>query len=129
MINIEVGPVYSQIKGLDDLKIIDELSKELSYLVPSHKYSFQYRYGGWDGREHLLTKKLQFPTGLVSKVQTFLDNLKLDCNICEKILYPSETESISWMGPDLYSYQEEVVEKALSSKRGMIKACTGSGKT
>lgn len=129
MIQLLVDPVYTQINGLTNRTVIDALSNDLSYIIPNYKYSFQFKSGGWDGRERLLTKRLKFPTGLLERACLILKSFSLDYNIIEQIKYPIENSKIEWLGPNLYPYQMEVVERALSAKRGMIKACTGSGKT
>lgn len=129
MVKLIVGPVNTQIQDLDDLSVIDAISQDLSYLLPGHQYNINFKLGRWDGREKLLTKRLKFPSGLVPRVCRLLDVRLVPYEVIEHIDYPEYQETVSWQGPSLYPYQEEVVTRALSCKRGMIKAATGSGKT
>lgn len=129
MIEIRINPVYAQIYGLENQDIIDALSLELSYLIPSYQYSMRYKRGGWDGRERLLRKRLQFPSGLVPRVRDFLQRFNLAVQTVDTIPYVSSKDTLSWQGPSLRPYQEMVVERALESRRGMIKVATGGGKT
>lgn len=129
MITLKVDSVNSKIIGLEDLSKIDIISDALSYMVPSYKYSFNFRNGGWDGKERLLSKKLIFPTGLLDKVCDVLKSFGLEYEIVDTIKYPDREESLNWVGPELFDYQKDIVSRALDCKRGMIKSCTGSGKT
>jgi len=129
MIKLHVGPAQSRIEGLTHLPDIDALSAELSYFIPGYKYSPKYKYGNWDGRERLLTRTLGFPSGLVERVSDFLSRKGHEIDIEEHIDYPEEQEPLPWKGFELRPYQVDVVERALSAHRGMIKMATGGGKS
>jgi superfamily II DNA or RNA helicase len=129
MIKLLVGPVNTQIKGLDDIDAIDAMSMALSYLIPGHEYNFNFKMGRWDGRERLLTRKLSFPSGLVVRVCEFLKFRGIPYEVIENIDYPDPQRSIIWNGPSLYPYQNKIVERALEVNRGMIKVGTGGGKS
>lgn len=128
MIVLSITPTFIEIEGLDDLKIIDSISDELSYFEPSYKYSPSFKYGGWDGKKRLLTSGLKFPAGLLSRVESFLNRKKIEFIVKDKTIYPNRNTSILWQGHKLYDYQDEVIEKIMSTSRGMVKIATGGGK-
>lgn len=128
-VKLIIDPVYTKIEGLKDFNVISLLYNELSYYAPSYKYSPKYKYGNWDGKHYLLSKQLKFPTGLLFRVQNVLNKCNTNYILEDNVKYLHALESLQWNGPALFPYQEKVVDHALFKKRGMIKACTGSGKT
>lgn len=129
MVKLILNPVYTQIEGLDQLEIIDALSELLSYSEPGHKFQYQYKSGGWDGKTRLLTRTMRFPTGLTERVTSALISFGITPEIVNNIKYEDIINPIEYCGPKLYPHQEKITEVALSKKRGMIKSPTGSGKT
>lgn len=127
---IEIDNTYARIKGLEDLALIDKVSRELSYIIPGAKFSKKFSLYGWDGRAKLLKRDLSFPSGCLTRVEKiFRDNgikYKLDDN--RKSQKDSALKS-EWKGYDLRDYQSSIVESCLVSSRGMVKACTGAGKS
>jgi hypothetical protein len=55
---IKVGIIKSKIENLDDIHVIDAISKVLTYRMDSAKFSWQFKSGQWDGTHRLLTKTL-----------------------------------------------------------------------
>lgn len=127
MVKLHVENSYTKILELTDLEIIDKISKILSYkedFIPFSKRSY------WDGTHRLLTRKLQFPTGCLDRVVEFLVNNQIEFVIDDKRpVVQLNKEGLSWTGHDLYPYQEEIVDICLDKKTGMVKSCTGSGKS
>jgi superfamily II DNA or RNA helicase len=124
---IEINTLKSRIIT-DNPKLIQALGNLYSFKVPGSEYSTNYRRRGWDGKKHFISKSGVFRTGLLHRILKDLD--KIDCSpelpkIEEKVEYGLEhIENIPY-----YDYQEELINKALQDKRGVIKSPTGSGKT
>lgn len=130
MITITVKNVYSKIDGLTDMVIIDAISKALTYTLDAAKYTFQFRVGTWDGSYRLLTKNLQFASGLLSVVSNVLTSYGIVYNINDlREFIDYSSMSSKWSGYKLHDYQSSILDKALSAKSGMIQAATGSGKS
>lgn len=129
LVSLIINPVYTQIEGLSQLEIIDALSDLLSYSEPGYKFQFQYKVGGWDGKNRLLTRALRFPTGLVDKVRAALSSFGINAEVVDNIKYERLDNKSKYLGPPLYPHQITIADVALDKKRGMIKSPTGSGKT
>lgn len=129
LVKLIVNTVYTQIEGLSQLDIVDAISNLLSYSEPGYKFQFQYKTGGWDGKNRLLTRTLRFPSGLVDRVFDALKSFGIEAEIVNKIRYPERFSPLKYRGPPLYPHQVRIVAAALDKKRGMIKSPTGSGKT
>lgn len=128
-VKIVVGNSSSQIIGLKNQKVIDAVSRHLSYVQDSSKYSFAVKMGNWDGRVRLLTRKQEFPSGLVELVVKTLTSFKIEVDIEDKREPVERLAPLPWHGYELRDYQKEVVDTSLFAGRGMIKSCTGSGKS
>lgn len=126
-ITLEIKNAYSQIKGLDDLSVIDAVSKELSYMAGY--LSWAQKNSGWDGTYRLLNRRQQFPSGCVPRVRKVLDEYGLKYEISDQRQYREPKTGLKWIGPPLYEYQKEIVDICIAKKAGMVKSCTGSGKT
>jgi superfamily II DNA or RNA helicase len=129
VVKLIVSSVYTQIEGLTQLEIIDAISDLLSYSEPGYKFQLQYKTGGWDGKNRLLTRTLKFPSGLVEKVHTALRGFGIEVEIVNNIRYEERLKPAPYLGPKLYPHQIRITDMALDKKRGMIKSPTGSGKT
>ena len=82
----------------------------------------------WDGRNFLFnTRGLSFPTGIISRVITILQNANVQYTLKDVRLRPYVLP-IQWHGPVLRYYQEEAVNEILKRTRGVIQAATGCGK-
>lgn len=123
MITIKQGNSYSTIKGLQPS---DEkrLRESLSYIVGG---SSSYFSGYGPRRRSLLSKKGEFPTGLLHRVKTFLDSNNLVNSVITAVKYPRPHSTAKLI--EGYSWQTEAVEKALIERRGIISAPTGTGKS
>lgn len=126
---IHVGNSKSRIEGLDNLAAIDAISLQLSYTLNSAFYSWKARYSGWDGRYRLLSAKQEFPSGCLDRVESVLKSYKVDYSVNDTRAYSEPSPELVWQGFDLYDYQNKIVDTCLEKKAGIVKACTGSGKT
>jgi superfamily II DNA or RNA helicase len=129
-VELHIGNVKTHIKNIEDIQVIDAISKTLTYRLESARYSWQFKSGVWDGNTRLLTKNLYFPTGCLASVIGVLEGKGIAHQLVDKRdFYPLPSHNLEWKGYDLYPYQEKIVDVALDKKCGMIKAATGSGKS
>jgi len=136
MIEIHLNNVWSRIRNLKDVKVIDKLDKMTSFYVEGYQYTKAFKSGWysdgqwrhWDGKKHLLNSNLIFPTGLFNKVEGKLKDLKLKYKVVDK--RPKVTYGD---GRDLHFtpryYQDEAADVAYSKGGGLIRIGTGGGKT
>lgn len=101
---------------------------ELSYQLAG--YEFAVGNSNWDGRVRLLTRNLQFPIGLLDRASKILASEGLDVQIedLRKNLRgtPMQVVDKTFQARD---YQLEAVDAAEKASSGIIRMCTGSGKT
>lgn len=128
MITITIQNTLAQLSNINDLKLIDAISKQLSYQKKSFEFQkFLHMRTGWDGIYRLLNRKLQFPSGLVDKVCSFLGDHGIPYQVEDQRVW-NHNKPLKWKGHNLYPYQEKLVDVCLDKKFGIVKACTGSGK-
>tara|TARA_R110002020_G_scaffold379488_6_gene590775 strand:+ start:22777 stop:24153 length:1377 start_codon:yes stop_codon:yes gene_type:complete len=126
---ITVGTLKSKI-STDNPELLRALTKLYSFKIPGSEYSPQYRARRWDGKKHFISRDGSFMSGLLPRILS--DLKKIECVPNIKYIEESEEKSIKDYGIDgftYYDYQESLINKALSKKRGVIKSPTGSGKT
>ena len=123
---IEINNLKSRIIT-DNPELIRALDKLYSFKVPGSEYSPNYRRRGWDGKKHFISRSGIFRTGLLPRILKDLEKIK-----CSPKLPKTKEEDYSLKSIDnipYYDYQEDLINKALQNKRGVIKSPTGSGKT
>ena len=118
----------SRITGIEDKKILVELSKYLSYQTLS---------GFWNGKFNYQTTILLdpktgiFPTGLVNRAEEFLQQrfgIQVKRNDRREIKV-SAIPLPRKFAPRLRPYQESIVQVCTASGRGIIESATGTGKS
>ncbi len=123
MIQITVGNSYSTIKGLTAAQEKD-LQHELSYVVGG---SSAYFSGYGPQRRSLLSKRGEFPTGLLERVKDNLIKKRLVFSYTNNRLPKPKNLGIT---TDLgYQWQNDALRAAQTSHRGAIRAPTGTGKS
>ncbi len=131
MVKIIVNNHKCSISGLPDMAIYKELDIMMSYENPGFEFAKTKnpRLQTWDGRVRLFDKKT-FPVGLLKMVTGLLDK-KNERYTVEDLRDHSQGEELKIIDPKFRArdYQEEVVRVALEQKSGVIRMCTGSGKT
>lgn len=117
-----------------DLELFKALRLRLSYKAVGVEYTQAFK-NGWDGVSYLLDKKGNFPSGLLSIVQTFLKENNVSFNIIDKrpsVALEKEidiSKRLEKMGKKPRDYQLAIAEAATKHEKGIIRAATGSGKS
>lgn len=125
MITIEIGNSYSVIKGLtpaQERAIRGELSFQIDPRVAYFSKSFPKQ-------RSLLSKKGEFPTGLVSRVLLYLNTNRLEHSIEDLRIVPIRQTSLEQTGHEPYVAQKLAVAAARHWGRGTISMPTGTGKS
>ena len=139
MIKIIVNNVWSRISGFNDVEIVDSLDKIMSFYVEGYQFTKAFvngwydkkedKFKHWDGKRHLLTNKMVFPTGLLHRVKKFCKLYNLEYEVVDQrpeIKFGEEIPIKNFIPRD---YQTEIVDAVLKNGTGMIRSATGSGKT
>jgi superfamily II DNA or RNA helicase len=127
---VTVDNSVSRIEGLE-FEDFKKLRDDLSYTPPA---ATSYYTGRQAYKKYLVDKKGYFPTGLLNRVKKFLfhcfspevytqDDRRIKPNKASKRLFKPT------LPHPPYLEQEKAVEAAISADRGVISACTGSGKS
>jgi superfamily II DNA or RNA helicase len=124
MIEIIIGNSYSKIKHLNPAQE-RALRKALSYTVGG---SSAYFTGFGIRKKSLLSKKGDFPTGLLKRV---MDTLKDPVSVVDRRIRPDTNPVFQLPSscPSPHSWQVSALADAYLAHRGTISACTGSGKS
>ena len=129
VLEVRVRNCFAYIEQIED-KNVRALSDVCSFFVQGAQFTPAYSKGHWDGRRRLLdTKKMRFPTGLLTSVKESKIFSKI--KIIDERKKPDQIADIpEWRYPHpLRDYQEQAVKDALAMERGVIDSSTGSGKT
>jgi superfamily II DNA or RNA helicase len=114
----------------DNKELFDVLYNLFSFKVPGAEFTAAYKRHSWDGKQHFISKEGFFKTGLLPRLLKILKKVKctpkLKHMVSPYIILPQDWEIENFQ---YYDYQKELIEKALSHKRGIVKSPTGSGKT
>jgi len=117
-----------------DEKIFNKLKKFLSFKPVGIEFTPAYK-NGWSGITYLLDAKGYFLLGLLSKVKNFLLDNNIGFSVTDKRkpilmvdgLDLSDKLKEQKMFPR--NYQLSIIDAALANNKGIVRACTGSGKT
>ena len=134
---------FSQITEETDFEFLTALDSYLSFVVPGAQYTKAYKgfqdkkgnFQRWDGTRRILTSRLEFPTGLIPKVQKFYAQQGRDVEMVDSRppRSPDQKIDISEVLKSInkvpFDYQLDALEAAKENDRGIIKAATGAGKT
>lgn len=126
MVILEVGNSYSQVKGLK-IPEFRALREALSYTEDPKSAYFS---GGYVKTKYLLDKKGFFPTGLLKRVLSCLNESLIKYALIDKRVRPSVKPAFKKLpGVKLYPAQRQAVAAALAKERGIVSMPTGSGKS
>lgn len=127
----------------EDGDFLKKLDRHLSFVIQGAEHTQAFKgyinergeEVTWDGRHHLLTTSLKFPSGLLERVQKLYASNNKPLNIVDarRAISPPSPIDISSKLESLkkipHSYQEEVALTAINNSQGIIRMATGSGKS
>lgn len=145
---IRVQNVNLFMEGVLSKEVRTEIQETLSYTVPNFRFTKKYKADQqkarlgildnrepWDGRVTIAKRYyqsngiLKAPSGLLSFVREILAKHNIPYEVIDERPPLIKTAKYTTEGLFLRDYQEEVVKKAITRGRGILKASTGSGKT
>ena len=119
----------------DDPALCKKLHKFLSYKQAGYEYTPAFRNSGWNGITYLMNKSGIFSSGLHSKVREFLLKEVLVLEEDDRRKLPVINQGIDlWAKLKILNmapryYQDDIVNICLNNRKGIVRACTGSGKS
>lgn len=138
MVRIIVNNIWSHIHDCKDIKVIDAIDRATSFYVEGYRFSKAFTHGywdknkgqfvHWDGKRHLLTSRLVFPTGLLNRIKNIITKSGYNCNIIDQ-REDIKSDSLKIHSYTPRDYQEEAVKSAIQNQGGMLRLATGAGKT
>jgi superfamily II DNA or RNA helicase len=123
MVKLLIDNSYSQVSGLN-LQQLTKLRQLLSYQVESSYFSGRPRFT----TKYMIDKKGHFPSGLRHRVTDFLRKEKIAHTVITTHRCPIRDFDLIHPG-NAYKWQVEALAAAERWGRGIISACTGSGKS
>jgi len=143
MTKILIRNTSCQIIEESDANHLLALDKHLSFYVQGAEHTAAFKgyvnhdgnFVKWDGFRKLLTPSLQFPAGLLDRVQDFYQEAGKTVELVEKrppksIGIPfSILDNLRAIGKEPYPYQTEILQTIDKNDRGIIKVATGGGKS
>jgi superfamily II DNA or RNA helicase len=125
----------AKLVGETDPQFLSQLNKHMSFKYVGAEYTPAFKYHHWDGKEYLLSKKLEFYSGLVNYVKNFYIENNKDIEIIDERGIPTKSQSIditsnlTKLNLIPYDYQIDATKYALEYDRVIFKHATGSGKS
>src|SRR5258708_24112950 len=97
MTKIFVDNKYCKIVDETDLEFLKRLDFYLSFMYLWAEFTPAFKSGRWNGRENLLSKKLEFLSGLLVRVKDFflLNNNKFNILDLRKSFLPGKEIDLS----------------------------------
>lgn len=139
MVQITIDNAYCKISGLNDKKTLRHLDESLSYFVQGYAFTKAYKTGWWDnktsswkkwdGKNHLLSNNLRFRTGLLYRVGRILKNNGIKYTIIDNREDIKFGKKIKLKNVESREYQDRIHEACINNMSGVVKSCTGSGKS
>lgn len=134
---------YCQIEEEADVGFLWALDRELSFDVQGAKYAASYRgyynrdgqFIKWDGKQRLLKENLEFPFGLLQRVEEFFKKDKRPYEIVDSRGPKSPScpidivSKLNSLNKNPYYYQLDAVAVTNQFDCGIIRLSTGAGKT
>lgn len=130
MIKIVVGNNKCKILSLIDPGIRRQIDMSLSYVIQG--FQFMNTHKNWDGRNRLLDKHNNFPSGMLPTVESILKQNLCAYEIVDNrppMVYNDQMIVSENSGFGYRNYQIDLINEAWKHKGGIVQAATGSGKT
>lgn len=115
----------------DNPELLEALVELYSFTDPKAYFTQNYKRGYWDGKKRFISKTGSYHTGLTEEILEKLKKVDIFPEIINhKLLNPVICPEIKEVpGFTYYPFQEKLITEALHSRRKIIKAPTGAGKT
>lgn len=117
-----------------DEQAFKKVKKLLSFRLKGVEYTAAYK-NGWHGINYLISNKGTFSSGLLNTVNNYFDTNGITYTLLDKrekvqLNEPLDiTNKLNDLGMVPRDYQEKIVSACFNNERGIVRACTGSGKT
>lgn len=134
-VKIIVGNVHSRIVGHLPEVVQQELDNDLSYKLKGARFIPSVKEKRWDGvvRLYKRAEGQSFHTGLLAFVRDVFNKHGIEHVRIDRRQRPEQNlPHLKFLPPDGYEerdYQSFTIDKCNQYTRGIISACTGSGKT
>jgi len=122
---ITIHPSAARLTGDYDHAALDAY---LSYMAPGYQFNDAFKRKRWDGRVRLLTRRGEFPVGLVARVAEWFEGKGEEVVIDNRLPKPPGYKNKA-VYKTLRDYQQDAVYAALENVRGILQLATGAGKT
>ena len=125
---IEISNSYSRVKGLTP-ELFRAIKKVLSYEADAQATFFS---GGYARTKYLIDAKGSFPTGLLPRLESYLQDKGISYVLEHITQAPKKTLGMfkfDSKGLVPYVFQAEAMYIACANGRGGLEMCTGSGKS
>jgi Straboviridae ATP-dependent DNA helicase UvsW len=126
---------YAKLVDETDHEFLSQLNKHLSFKYAGAEFMPAFKYHHWDGKEYLLSKKLEFLTGLVNYVKDFYIDNGRNIEVIDERPKPTNgkkidiSSNLAKLNLNPYDYQLEAIEYAIKYDRVIFKHATGGGKS
>ena len=125
---LQINTINSRLVTDND-KLLSALYDLYAFKVPGAEFSPQYKNRVWDGKKRFFSKKGEFKTGLLEKIKGDLRKVEAEFNINDSRDFSTSIKNFEFENIVYYDYQEETIKKVLNTRRSIVKAPTGAGKT
>lgn len=118
----------------EDSTLFNKVRNFLSYRLAGVEFTAAYQ-NGWNGMTYLLDKKGYFLLGLIKKVRWLLNKsnvIFVEEDLRKPVIENSEidiSERLKELGLVPRDYQERILQACVDNEKGIVRACTASGKT
>lgn len=134
-VKIVVGNIHSKIIGFLPEEVQEDLWEDLSYKIKGARFIPKVKDKKWDGifRFYWRHQGQLFYTGLMGFVREILQKRNVEYEIVDRREIPIQNlPHLTFTPPPNYEerdYQDYTVDRSMQFSRGILSACTGSGKT
>lgn len=124
---------WARLADVSEPAVIEAVSQLIRFRPEGYHFMPKYRKGMWDGWVSLYKRRDRiFPGGLLQRVTNHLRDLGVDVDVEDRSRPPQKEPMLAGgqlVDLDLRPYQIEAVKAAITAKRGVLEAATGTGKT
>ena len=130
MATIYIDFTRCRIEDFEDQNVLRLIDERLSYDVQG--FGFMKISNRWDGKQRLMSKSLCFPVGMLSAVEEIFTEKNIAYRKVDNRTKPNYGKPMSPISDSKFSerdYQRNTIKKCIAAGSGIVKMCTGSGKS